>query len=639
MPNDPIVDRILTSLRAAIEEALPKEKAWGRIQLDDRPDYDFADFSMVLQALSLRDADAVLDGEVVVALAKRFGDSRQIPDEQRTAFRAALANHADRIWPSLEPLLLERLRHDHYYGNLLFDVFPRLRTSKRLLNEIVDGLGSTVNRHNADRLAPHIRITSVQDARSILVAFENLDSSRHDDLVLPFVVAIGDGLGWTPWAKLMAILFGRPKFGDLSFRPTLDGLAGGNENARAMHAVAAAVCSEKPIRAAAGRLLELDSSMRLSDMPPESRAAYVALLADIVGDDAELRRAVIEALLWLPQYNDQELGQFAAIKIVKAADQDWLTDLIDHPKHQVGYAAFAIREAAFGTRADVSTDYPGTTQLGLTVGLARLGLTSPIPTEEPCTWLGDRMVERLIEQVADSVEREMAAEFEDHCGEGEEALLTIFFERLSGRMRQLDDVFTAAARSFGTRHVSLQFRRIDKPEEGSKGVRGAQKFAADVCLIVNPVFQGKSLGKRASIVQAKRLYGDFERSPIRWHASYEVKLEQIENLLEQSNSSFHLFQGPLNFGRGLPVIPTLLVKQLAAAHSGTGQYVGVKAVGMASRGFADWLTYDVLALRVGDPLEELIAKAEGVSGRKARTLLDLPRVEIDLSVTDKVKPE
>jgi hypothetical protein len=54
---------------------------------------------------------------------------------------------------------------------------------------------------------------------------------------------------------------------------------------------------------------------------------------------------------------------------------------------------------------------------------------------------------------------------------------------------------------------------------------------------------------------------------------------------------------------------------------------------VASRSLADWLTYDALALRVGDPYHELVGRAEGRPGRLPRTLLESPTAEVDIALT------
>lgn len=102
--------------------------------------------------------------------------------------------------------------------------------------------------------------------------------------------------------------------------------------------------------------------------------------------------------------------------------------------------------------------------------------------------------------------------------------------------------------------------------------------------------------------------------------------------MRQTNSSHYLFQCGGIAGRGVPVMPTRLVDDLARHHAPTAAQIPALSVGPASRSLAEWLTYVVLALRTGDPLAELVAKAEGGPGRRPRPLARLGTVEIEVRV-------
>lgn len=55
-------------------------------------------------------------------------------------------------------------------------------------------------------------------------------------------------------------------------------------------------------------------------------------------------------------------------------------------------------------------------------------------------------------------------------------------------------------------------------------------------------------------------------------------------------------------------------------------------VAVASRSLADWLTYDALALRVGDPYAELVERAGGAPGSLPRPLLGVPTIEVQVAL-------
>lgn len=163
-------------------------------------------------------------------------------------------------------------------------------------------------------------------------------------------------------------------------------------------------------------------------------------------------------------------------------------------------------------------------------------------------------------------------------------------------------------------------------------------FSADLCLIVDPYLDGRPLGKRATLVQAKRLRLKDTTHPEKGLGnSFKLDPAQMRDLIRQTGSSFYLFQCPGLLGRGVPMIPTQLVEDLARYHAASRAPIPADLVGPASRPFAEWLTYMVLGLRTGDPLTELVAKAEGGDGRRPRPLARFGTVEIALRVSD-IKP-
>ncbi|MEN2747181.1 hypothetical protein [Sphingomonas sp. T9W2] len=120
--------------------------------------------------------------------------------------------------------------------------------------------------------------------------------------------------------------------------------------------------------------------------------------------------------------------------------------------------------------------------------------------------------------------------------------------------------------------------------------------------------------------------------------SFKLDPKQMTDLIRQTGSSFYLFQCPGLLDRGVPIVPTQLVEDLARHHAASAKQIPADLVGPASRPFAEWLTYMVLGLRTGDPLAELVAKAEGGDGRRPRPLARFGTVEIALRVGE-TKPD
>lgn len=84
----------------------------------------------------------------------------------------------------------------------------------------------------------------------------------------------------------------------------------------------------------------------------------------------------------------------------------------------------------------------------------------------------------------------------------------------------------------------------------------------------------------------------------------------------------------------MPILPTQLVSDLAYHQAASRGQIEHTAVTAASWSFAEWLTHEVLALRTGDPLAALVAKASGRVGREPRPLGRFGTVEIEVRVAD-----
>jgi hypothetical protein len=351
-----------------------------------------------------------------------------------------------------------------------------------------------------------------------------------------------------------------------------------------------------------------------------------------IGEDPQLRQAVVEALLWSGEGRAADLAQFAAVALTRPEDRAALLELEQHPVRLVQYAARAVRAAKLGEQLGI-----GVLPANGSFAQALVTLDSGVaPTDEPArTWLGDRAVERLIEQTIARVEARVAQEYISHGDEGEDRLLSSLFRELALRFTDLDHALEALARAAAAPHrasVTMEYRNVDRAEEGAKGIRKVKSFSADLCLIVDPIIDGISLGRRVTLVQAKRLYRNKKaRKQPAWSDSFKIDRDQRIHLQEQTHASVYFFHGPPAGGRGVPVIPTHLVADLSE-HRGSGTTLSRDVVAVASRSLADWLTYDALALRVGDPYAELVKRAGGAPGSLPRPLLGVPTMEIQVAL-------
>lgn len=626
-------------LVAVIDALLPERRRQFRVRRiinlgggEKGPSY--AELEQAVSALAEKSADAHVDLDVALKLLEASQNYRATG--HHVALQVSIVAHVERRWSDFAPSLAAYAARKHQ-GYALFDHFPRLRDDPLFIARLADELGSSDSfRSWLQDLISNLVLPAQWQARTLIAALSERDDS---DLSTCVFCAVGRGLGWTPWTTLMAILQARPEYAEP--HATFEIIEARSDSRTVIDArreMARAIEGQTKVRAVAAMLLELVRPRRgygdtnLLDRPAETRAAFVDSLQDLIGDDAPLRQAAIEALLWWPSGQAADLAQFAAVALAEAEDRDMLVELESHPVHLVRYAARAVRAAKF-------KDQPAPTTLptagGLVQSLVALESGTSDTGEFPRTWLGDRAIERLIEHTIARVEANVAREYDDHGDEGEDRLLSSLFRELALRFSDLDHALEALARAAAAPHrasVSMRYRNVDRAEEGDDGIKGAKSFSADLCLIVDPMLDGMSLGRRVTLVQAKRLYRN-RKAKVQptWQASFAIDREQRLALQAQTESSVYFFHGPPLGGRGVPVIPTQLVADLSE-HKGSGTRLRKEVVAVASRSLADWLTYDALALRIGDPYAALVEKAEGEPGCLPRRLLDLPTVEVQIGL-------
>lgn len=597
-------------------------------------------------------AAALLDGEALVALVKKVSGSNGEIGER---FLEALRKRSADRWPEMIPTLVQAA-FENLHDTSIVTWAPELLEEDAFVEQYADYIlhnGGGMPIYAADAFAG-FRVRNLASARllvsSALRYRAQVSRRTHEDewraLFLLLWGRIVRSLGWTSWTKLFGLLLVFPELADVGAkarRPD-ERRWEAKEVIQARDFLGRYLVRERSLRVLAARLLELVDEVGgygegILSRPADTRGAYVAALEEACAEDPELRRAVIEALLWLPPARAADLAQFAAVRLVRPPDSGFVDELRAHPDPLVGYGASAVRTAALGSVGDAPVALP-VPPGGFAASLTMLRAIPKEEDEAPRTWLGDRMAERLIERTIANVEAQFAEEYRHHGDDGEERLLAILFDRLATQFTALDQALLAAARAAGAPRrssVELHYRSVDKPEEGKRGVREVKRFSTDLCLIVSPSLDGRPLPRRATIIQAKRLYRDKRRRkstlPV-WQGSFHLKPSQIAALIAQTQSSFFLFQGPPLGGRGVPIIPARLVSELAAHQGGAGAELAREMVAIASQPLAEWLTYEALALRTGDPFDELVKKGEGLDGGLARRLLALPTLDIRVAVSD-----
>lgn len=552
----------------------------------------------------------------------------------------------DRRWSEIAVAIARILIADSVHRDSIRVCLPRLLSAPELIEGLIDLLEDKVDVH-----LPYIvdlamlRIASVDQLRRALP----LTRGQYDPhLGMYLIGAAVRSFGWTSWLKLHTILLVYPTLAGLDYveepAPVSESLA--DHYAQELRREAwRNIATDEPVRRLAQLIVDLDGALAYS--APDVRGVYVGRLRDAIGSDHKLRAVAIEALLGPPRSRQQDLGLYAATALAKPEDESLILELTSHPDREVGYRASMLQHAVFGL-ADTAGPWPRPTLTGIAEGLFQIRLEASAH-EHAKTWLGDRLLEMMIEHTVASEEERFARDYAKYSeSDEEEGLLRTLFGNLAHQFEQLDQALLATARarrSDRRTRVNLSYRSVSKSEEGKPGIRGkgvdddaAKRFSADLCLIVSPHLEGKALGRRAILVQAKRLYRRDRSIPTNgFESSYKLKADQIDDLTKQTASSFFLFQGPGGAGRGVPILPTQFLSDLAFHQAATRGQIEHAMITAASWSLSEWLTYEVLALRVGDPLEELVAKASGGEGRQPRHLGRFGTVEIEVRAAEPLK--
>lgn len=213
---------------------------------------------------------------------------------------------------------------------------------------------------------------------------------------------------------------------------------------------------------------------------------------------------------------------------------------------------------------------------------------------------------------------------------GEEALVARLFERM--RCACIDATKRAAefAREAdrGERLcVTLDHRFVGKKEEGEAGLQEDGSFSTDVTLVIKATrSSGHAFAERATFMQAKRM----RRGNVPGGREYyDVDVQQIRDIAEQTTSSFLLAVGPYVRGVAMPVMPARLF--LDRFDEGqASKRLDLETVAINSRGIAEWLVDDIIGLWTGDPRDETVMKAREGGGDHATLLVE---IEVSLEPT------
>ncbi|MFM0197763.1 hypothetical protein PQQ65_32190 [Paraburkholderia strydomiana] len=538
-------------------------------------------------------------------------------DDARESIRAMLRLRADENWDTFVESLRERsLKLFAEHGCSADDKFRefmtrwnRLRSDAALRDQLVEAMrGSGLSPATA---IARLRLlegdcTAAQRVLAAVMAQKSGSSKRGPfDWRDEYSALIGEWATDTVWGQLEYLLWS-DTVGEEVVTKLPDSLS-----MRVTYV--AALLKEFGI-------LADDSDYQLEELSPETRASWRRELKSVIGYDAELRNAAAEALLWFGDKWRDRAVLFAVLELYDAEGEQPLQRFLEHSDPLVHRRTRAI--------IDMMRVEPDAMELQIARQKERLCASiSTEPVESPKTWIGDVRTERLIRMTLDEAASGAASAIGKSLDSGEETHVMLLFERLRAAFSGISERLALLATEAGANeHLSLRldYRIVGKHEEGGPGI-GTKTFSADICLLIDVREKGVRFARRASLIQAKRLYRG------RGHAAdyYPLKTVQLEDLAGQTLASFLLLLGPTCEGVTIPVIPARLMLDLVKRGDSASQIAPAKAAGLG-KGIGTWLVDDVIGLWTGDCESEIIERAEGGMDREPFLLVELVADRVQL---------
>jgi len=315
-------------IHAMLYRYRPSRRPGQRIISLESPDsFDRDLIEAVARELDVPAAAASLDAGEVAALAtaadsarRRFGDDAGVS----LALQRLLTSRGGAL--DAEIALVAITGHAHHGG--ILKTFPGMVGSAAMIEAIIEGapLGAGAGlHHRIDVNALVIRHLD-QARRAIPVA-----ETRWDDLLPTYIVAaMAQGLGWTRWVKLFATLSDNAEIADDTDPSDPETRQWETDDSLRMRREALAeILPDHAVRKVARLVLDLRGV--LANSGPDVRLVYLQRLRSAIGDDDDLRRATIEALLSRGPSRERDLVLFASTRLVETGDEAFISELVNHP--------------------------------------------------------------------------------------------------------------------------------------------------------------------------------------------------------------------------------------------------------------------------------------------------------------------
>lgn len=221
------------------------------------------------------------------------------------------------------------------------------------------------------------------------------------------------------------------------------------------------------------------------------------------------------------------------------------------------------------------------------------------------TWLRDETVEKVIHDAFNKADEEFSEFFVNQMGKAEEGLTERLVLKMEERFEPVQASVDTWSQNLADGKIEINFSYRDtQPQE--------KEWHCDIAFLLKCSIAEEFEKQHAALIQCKKMNYD---SNWRFQKTWTIDIEQCQNLIEKSKSSYYFLFGP----NELPSIRTLVVPantiraiiSATATSSQKTKNISYEQLRSNSRSLADFLLYDFIGCWVGDEDASLIELASG----------------------------
>ncbi|MER9102664.1 hypothetical protein NKH95_01815 [Mesorhizobium sp. M0848] len=369
--------------------------------------------------------------EDLVAIAALVGRAVKNGDAATAGLISGLQGVVNQRWDLARELAAVSLAYGQRRRQVML-ALPQLVASPEMLDAICDVLEDDDLTYLGSDLNFASLSVPTRDQIRRLLTLAHKEIGR--DLAAVAMRSMSRLQGWSSWLKLLGFLFIHPELAGprRPIKPHYDTDRHNGPLPPAMSELWDVLISDARVRDVARMVQDLDGVLR--NAPPDMRTVYSNDMLSLIGNNGDLRKAAIEALLWFGRGRSGDFALYTVTEMVRSDDAALVQELTNHPDRETQYRAKQVA-LAIDQEFGEGRAWPKPKRIGVADRLYGLTLSQNDGAQNGRTWLGDNLLESMIERTVLDLETQVAKEYPLHHGVGEEKLMERFFTMPVGSVR------------------------------------------------------------------------------------------------------------------------------------------------------------------------------------------------------------